>query len=293
MSVISTIHSYIDTDPDLLFRVSASNYTLSIDQVAAILMQIKDQQEVGHLVTLQCIKSMDIDPEVCKRYIIPIKEEKPIYLYDIPPNLGYEIFPDFDSLVISTRNGSIFDSFLSSFSKCTRLQIMKTRIASDDGKAAFIMGDDKVCLAPDADMHDTIQGLMLIALDVLGKRIENNAPLAVAKKIFSIISKSFEMVDLESLYDLRPEAQYEAVKIGLGMVSRAMYWLFPTLTLNTVIGLQKYYVPGKDEIDLLGDICDFDEDTYDFLDMCGQAKLQLLIKYVEVGKLRYTPPIKI
>ena len=46
MSVISTIHSYIDTDPDLLFRVSASNYTLSIDQVAAILMQIKDQQEL-------------------------------------------------------------------------------------------------------------------------------------------------------------------------------------------------------------------------------------------------------
>lgn len=101
------------------------------------------------------------------------------------------------------------------------------------------------------------------------------------------------MVDLESLYDLIPEAQYEAVKIGLGMVSRVMYWLFPTLTLNTVIGLQKYYVPGKDEIDLLGDICDFDEVTYDFLDMFGQAKLQLLIKYVEVGKLRYTPPIKI
>ena len=82
---------------------------------------------------------------------------------------------------------------------------------------------------------------------------------------------------------LRPEAQYEAVKIGLGMVSRVMYWLFPTLSLNAVIGLQKYYVPGKDEIDLLGDICDFDEDTYDFLDMCGQAKLRLLIKYVEVG----------
>ena len=65
------------------------------------------------------------------------------------------------------------------------------------------------------------------------------------------------------------------------------------MTLNTVIGLQKYYVPGKDEIDLLGDICDFDEVTYDFLDMFGQAKLQLLIKYVEVEKLRYTPPIKI
>ncbi len=63
MSVISTVHSYIDTDPDLLFRVAASNYTLSIDQVAAVLMQIKDQQEAGHLVTLQCIKSMDIDPE--------------------------------------------------------------------------------------------------------------------------------------------------------------------------------------------------------------------------------------
>ena len=170
---------------------------------------------------------------------------------------------------------------------------MKTRIDSDDGKTVFMMGDDKVCLARDADMHDTIQGLILIALDVLGKRIESEAPLAVAKKIFSIIAKSFEMIDLESLYDLRPEAQYEAVKIGLGMVSRVMYWLFPTLSLNAVIGLQKYYVPGKDEIDLLGDICDFDEDTYDFLDMCGQAKLRLLIKYVEVGKLRYTPPIKL
>ena len=293
MSVISTVHSYIDTDPDLLFRVAAANYTLSIDQIAAVLMQIKDQQEAGHLVTLQCIKSMNINPEICKRYIIPIKKEKPIYLYDIPSDLGYEIFPDFDSLVISARNGSSFDSFLSSFSKCTRLQIMKTRIDSDDGKTVFMMGDDKVCLAPDADMHDTIQGLILIALDVLGKRIESEAPLAVAKKIFSIIAKSFEMIDLESLYDLRPEAQYEAVKIGLGMVSRVMYWLFPTLTLNTVIGLQKYYVPGKDEIDLLGDICDFDEVTYDFLDMFGQAKLQLLIKYVEVGKLRYTPPIKI
>lgn len=293
MSVISTVHSYIDTDPDLLFRVAAANYTLSLDQIAAVLMQIKDQQEVGHLVTLQCIKSIDIDPEVCKRYIIPIKEEKPIYLYDIPPDLGYEIFPDFDSLVIGARNGSMFDSFLSSFSKCTRLQIMKTRIASDDGKTVFMIGDDKVCLAPDADMHDTIQGLILIALDVLGKRIENDAPLAVAKKIFSIISKSFEMVDLESLYDLRPEAQYEAVRIGLGMISKVMYWLFPTLSLNTVIALQKYYTPGKDEADLLGDICDFDEDTYDFLDMCGQAKLRLLIKYVEVGKLRYTPPIKL
>lgn len=293
MSVISTVHSYIDTDPDLLFRVAAANYTLSIDQIAAVLMQIKDQQEAGHLVTLQCIKSMNINPEICKRYIIPIKKEKPIYLYDIPSDLGYEIFPDFDSLVISARNGSSFDSFLSSFSKCTRLQIMKTRIDSDDGKTVFMMGDDKVCLAPDADMHDTIQGLILIALDVLGKRIESEAPLAVAKKIFSIIAKSFEMIDLESLYDLRPEAQYEAVKIGSGMVSRVMYWLFPTLSLNAVIGLQKYYVPGKDEIDLLGDICDFDEDTYDFLDMCGQAKLRLLIKYVEVGKLRYTPPIKL
>ena len=47
MSVISTVHSYIDTDPDLLFRVAAANYTLSIDQIAAVLMQIKDQQEAG------------------------------------------------------------------------------------------------------------------------------------------------------------------------------------------------------------------------------------------------------
>ena len=78
MSVISTVHSYIDTDPDLLFRVAAANYTLSIDQIAAVLMQIKDQQEAGHLVTLQCIKSMNINPEICKRYIIPIKKEKPI-----------------------------------------------------------------------------------------------------------------------------------------------------------------------------------------------------------------------
>ena len=60
MSVISTVHSYIDTDPDLLFRVAAANYTLSIDQIAAVLMQIKDQQEAGHLVTLQCIKSMKV-----------------------------------------------------------------------------------------------------------------------------------------------------------------------------------------------------------------------------------------
>ena len=81
---------------------------------------------------------MNINPEICKRYIIPIKKEKPIYLYDIPSDLGYEIFPDFDSLVISARNGQfLLTSFLSSFSKCTRLQIMKTRIDSDDGKTVL------------------------------------------------------------------------------------------------------------------------------------------------------------
>ena len=115
MSVISTIHSYIDKDPDLLFRVSASNYTLSIDQVAAILMQIKDQQEVGHLVTLQCIKVWISIQKYVTVISSRLKKKKPIYLYDIPPNLGYEIFPDFDSLVISTRNGSIFDSFFKFF----------------------------------------------------------------------------------------------------------------------------------------------------------------------------------
>ena len=39
MSVISTVHSYIDTDPDLLFRVAAANYTLSIDQIANLGLQ--------------------------------------------------------------------------------------------------------------------------------------------------------------------------------------------------------------------------------------------------------------
>lgn len=56
MSAISVIHTYLDSDPDLLFRVAAANYTLSLDQIAAVLMQIKDQTEVGHLVTLQCLK---------------------------------------------------------------------------------------------------------------------------------------------------------------------------------------------------------------------------------------------
>lgn len=292
MSAISVIHTHLDSDPDLLFRVAAANYTLSIDQIAAVLIQIKDQTEVGHLVTLQCLKTMQIEVEACERYIIPIKGEKPIYLYDLPAGLDYEIFPAFDSLVISARSGSTFDSFLSSFNRCTRLQIMKTRIASDDGKAVFKM-DDKVCLAPDADMHDTIYGLILIALDVLGERIGSDAPLAVAKKLFSIVSKTFDMVDLEALYKLRPEAQYEAVKMGLMMLSRVMYWLFPTLPLNVVIGIQKYFTPGKEPADLLSDICDFDEDSYEFLDMCGPGKLSLLIKYTDVGKLRYTPPIKL
>ena len=43
MSAVSVVHSYLEMDPDLLFRVAAANYTLSLEQIAAVLMQIRSQ----------------------------------------------------------------------------------------------------------------------------------------------------------------------------------------------------------------------------------------------------------
>ena len=43
MSAVSVVHSYLEMDPDLLFRVAAANYKLSMEQIAAVLMQIRSQ----------------------------------------------------------------------------------------------------------------------------------------------------------------------------------------------------------------------------------------------------------
>ncbi len=101
MSAVSVVHSYLENAPDLLFRVAAANYTLSMEQIAAVLMQIKSQKETGHLVTRKQLLDAGMDPEMCDCYIIPLKGGvKPIYLYDIPSNLQYEVFPSFKSLCI-------------------------------------------------------------------------------------------------------------------------------------------------------------------------------------------------
>lgn len=291
MSAVSVVHNYLENDPDLLFRVAAANYTLSMEQIAAVLMQIKDQSEVGHLVTRKQLSDAGMDPEMCDRYIIPLKGgDKLIYLYDIPSNLLYEVFPSFKNLCILMKNGGKFDRLLSAFSKCTTYRIMQTRIESEDGAPVF-MRDDKVCLAPDADMLDTVRGLLSIALDVLGERKSSKAALAAAKKTFSILSGTYEMVNLDPLYDISPAEQYDAVKEGLMMILRVMHWIFPTLTLNAVIGLKKFYAPDKDIPDILSDIAEYDEDTYDFLEQCS-SKMKRLLDYVRAERIRYTPPIQ-
>ena len=113
-----------------------------------------------------------------------------------------------------------------------------------------------------------------------------------AEKTFSILAGTYDIVNLDALYDLKPPEQYEAVKEGLMMILRVMHWIFPTLTLNAIIGLKKFYSPEKDITDILSDIAEYDEDTYDFLEQCSSQMSQLL-RYLQANKIRYTPPIQL
>lgn len=293
MRVDEIINFCLDTDPDLLFRTAAANYTLSAAQIAAVMSQIYDQKEVGHLLTYRCLKDLDIDPESCRKFVVPlVGDEKPVYLYDISPDRDLEIFPRYKSIILSMRQSSGFEKLLAAFSKSTKLTVMQGRMESENGKKVFMIGE-KVCLSPDAEISDVVTGLMLLALDILTTRAENKTAGIIGKKLFSILAETYDMIDLDPLYKLSIREQYEAFQNGLIMVRQLMSWIFPTLTLNAVIELQKFYQEDMLSEELLDEIQKFDEDTFEYLEACGVGKVQMLLKYVEVGRMRYTPPIKI
>lgn len=282
---------YLKEDPDYLYRAMAFNFTLSFEQVLQVLKQADGKQEIGHLVSRQYLMQAQIDVEDCQKFFIPLREERPIALYNLPNGREGDLLT-YQEIVKSVGEAEdLVDRLYERFQKRTGMQIITTTVKNEHGDAVFQMGS-QVAILPDASIEEIVEKLLNLGIQKIAETQEMPLVGALAAKLLSIYKGKFEILDLSALDALEEEEQLERLDDAFDLYKEVISWIYLTLNLDFVIALKKAYAPDLDVERLQRCLIQIDKRIARRFSCMGEQKEQI-VKILKNRCMFYSPPVRL
>lgn len=285
-----------DKDLDAVLRTAVNNYTLSLEQIVSLTVQIIKSDAEGnlsplpHLVSKGFLETYEIDPAVCGKFILPVPGEKPVWLFK-STNERVDSFPSYKKLVYLVKTkprklGEIID--LVSKKTHTQLQMVTISIENDE---RFMKVDNSILIDRSVSTFDLVYILQQILIQAYLNGGGDPLVGALAKKLLNLYACVPQPVDLSGVDALPADDLFKKTKLAMDIFRDVMWIIAPTFTLNEIATLIKVYKPDMRKPDLIQALKGADQSLAGKLQAFDGMSVNKIINLLKTARITYTPVV--